>query len=77
MKMSKLQTLTALSVSADLRAEIMIDLLLVIGLSLMGYGLWLFKPWVAFTVIGAVIILIAVVAALLKNRGGQKVNHAG
>lgn len=75
MKLSKM--LTALSVSPEARAEIALDLLLLIGLSLVGYGFWLFKPWLAFVVVGSVMVLIAVAAAYFKNRGAQRVKHVG
>jgi hypothetical protein len=35
------------------------DVLLVAGISLFGYGLFLFVPWVSFTVTGAIIFTLA------------------
>lgn len=30
------------------------------GLAIMGYGLYLFRPWVAFTVCGAILLAIGI-----------------
>ncbi len=34
------------------------DFLFFGGLAMMGYGLYLFRPWVAFTVCGALLMLV-------------------
>lgn len=37
------------------------DLILaLIGLALMGYGLWLYCPWVSYAVVGAVMLALGV-----------------
>lgn len=36
------------------------DVLSVVGLSLLGYGLYIFEPWVAFSVVGSLLILAGV-----------------
>lgn len=42
------------------------DLIFLLGLSLMGYGLFLFVPWVSFATCGAVLMLAAVI---MGNKG--------
>lgn len=39
-------------------------LFLPIGLALLGSGLWMYKPWVSLTVIGAIITILAVAIEL-------------
>jgi len=34
------------------------DILVFCGLSSAGYGLWLWEPWVSYTVIGSVVALL-------------------
>jgi len=46
------------------------DLLIVFGLSMLFYGLYLFIPWVAYTIIGTIIFLIGssgYIAAMVKK----------
>lgn len=41
------------------------DWIAVIGLCLLGYGLWLYEPWVSYAVIG--FILMSAGSAMAKN----------
>jgi len=45
---------TLITFSFDVR-----DLLLFIGLFFVGYGLWLYAPWIGFTVAGFLLMLLA------------------
>lgn len=46
------------------------DILSFIGLALLGYGLFLFKPWVSYAVCGSLLIVAG--AMLGKNeKGGE------
>jgi len=36
------------------------DILVTLGLSSLGYGLFLFEPWVSYSVVGAVVFFIGV-----------------
>lgn len=42
------------------------DLIGVTGLGLIGYGLYQFLPWVAYTVVGALLIIFACLASRQK-----------
>jgi len=55
-KLSKLFHLvsTLITFSFDVR-----DLFLFIGLFFVGYGLWLYAPWIGFTVAGFLLMLLA------------------
>jgi len=39
------------------------DLLAVAGLALLAVGLWMFRPWVALAVVGAVLMGVSVMLA--------------
>lgn len=54
--------------------EVLRDILLLVGLGLLGYGLWMYQPWIAYAVVGAVMVAIAVGSALIKSKG---VSNAG
>ncbi|MCE5334361.1 MAG: hypothetical protein LLG06_07195 [Desulfobacteraceae bacterium] len=41
---------------ASLIASIMPDIVAILGLSLLGYGLWLHAPWISFTTVGAILL---------------------
>ena len=43
------------------------NILLVVGLVMLGVGLWLVYPWLALTVVGALFVLIAVVGPVLRQ----------
>jgi len=43
------------------------DVTFVLGLSGLAYGLWVFRPWVSFVVIGAVVMWLGV--AMLRKEG--------
>jgi len=36
------------------------DLMVIVGLGTMTYGLWLYKPWVSFSVLGVFLVCIGV-----------------
>ena len=36
------------------------DVVVLIGLVLLGVGLWLFHPWISLTVIGIIIVLLGI-----------------
>jgi hypothetical protein len=36
------------------------DFLVFGGLVLMGYGLWLYRPWIGFTIVGLLLMLIGI-----------------
>lgn len=44
--------------SAAVKAFDVRDVLVFGGLGLLGYGLWLFRPWVGFSVAGLVLMLL-------------------
>lgn len=46
------------------------DVFFLSGLALLGYGLYLFQPWVAFAVVGA---LLMVVGILMRVDNGHSV----
>ena len=48
------------------------DLLAIIGLCLLGYGLFLFLPWVSFSVCGALLIAAGVLSGRNDSAGGGK-----
>ena len=43
--------------------EIIIDVVGVVGLSMLGYGLYQFMPWVAWSVVGALMVTYSVRAS--------------
>jgi hypothetical protein len=43
------------------------------GLGALGYGLWLVKPWVAFTVVGFIIFSLGIFGSLtISKKGGDR-----
>jgi hypothetical protein len=46
--------------SAAYRSFDMRDVFFVIGLSLLGYGLWLIKPWLMFITIGILLMALSI-----------------
>jgi len=40
------------------------------GIVMLGIGLWLYMPWVSFAVIGAVLIIVSIMADM-HRRGGK------
>lgn len=44
------------------------DWLFFLGLVVAGVGLWLFAPWVAFTVVGGVLMLVGALGAWSARR---------
>lgn len=44
------------------------DLLVVLGLAGLGYGLWLRMPWLAFVVVGAIVFLLGVIMHMRSGR---------
>lgn len=40
------------------KLDLLQDLFLFAGLGLLGYGLYLFKPWLSFTICGVLLMLI-------------------
>ena len=54
--------------------KIVPDILAVLGLALLGYGLYLFLPWVSFAVCGALLILSGVFLGRnehVQDKGGE------
>lgn len=45
------------------------DAIVLLGLGLLGAGLWMRDPWVALTVVGALVILLGVFGGLGDDRG--------
>lgn len=48
-------------------AELMRDVFLLVGIGLLWYGLWLYKPWVSYAVVGALVVVISLVSAIISN----------
>ena len=46
------------------------DVLFVLGLGAVAYGLWVFRPWVASVVVGAVIMWVGL--GMLRSEGGGR-----
>ena len=44
------------------------DVVFVGGLLLMGYGLWLLRPWISFTVVGVLLMWTAI--GLMRSERG-------
>ena len=44
--------------------DLFADFLCVVGVGLLGYGLYLYEPWISFTVVGAILLLIGLFSAL-------------
>jgi len=44
--------------------KVLPDIMIIIGLALLGYGLFLFAPWVSFSVVGGLLFLIGLFAAV-------------
>lgn len=52
------------------------DVLLFVGLILMGVGLWLYRPWISLTVTGAVLMMIGGMPLLTATvRSMRNGNH--
>ena len=47
------------------------DVFLFVGLFLLGAGLWLFRPWVSLTTVGAILVLLAVMIEFGWTRNGH------
>lgn len=43
------------------------DILILIGLALLGYGLFLFAPWIAFSVVGGLLFGLGLAMATSGN----------
>ena len=41
--------------------SIFLDIIIIAGLVLIGYGLYLYKPWVSYTVEGALLLMLGMV----------------
>ena len=46
------------------------DILSIIGLALLGYGLFLYSPRISFCVIGALLLVYGVAVDIVRSRGG-------
>ena len=46
------------------------DILFLIGLGLFGYGLYIFTPWISFTVCGAILMIVG--WAMQEKTGGSQ-----
>lgn len=44
--------------------SLLLDLMALVGLLMMGYGLHLFRPWLAFFVVGLIVFVLALARAL-------------
>jgi len=42
------------------RLGLFTDLLILTGLAMIFYGLWLYQPWLAFTITGSLVLLIGI-----------------
>ena len=46
------------------------DILFLLGLGLFGYGLYIFTPWISFTVCGAILMIVG--WAMQEKPGGSR-----
>jgi len=46
-----------------IKHKIYFDLIGLVGLSIMGYGLYLFNPWLSYTVVGFGLLVLAILGA--------------
>lgn len=44
--------------------EVLPDIMIVVGLALLGYGLFLFAPWVSFSVVGGLLFVLGVLKGM-------------
>lgn len=44
------------------------DLLVIAGLAMLFYGLWLRAPWLAWSVVGALVIVLGVLLIVTKDQ---------
>ncbi len=47
------------------------DLIALVGLVMLGYGLWLIEPAIAFSVIGSLLIIFGIFLGLAQHRKSQ------
>jgi len=55
-----LRLFAAISTTVTLKSDVR-DFLLFSGLFFVGYGLWLYAPWIGFTVGGGLLMVIAMI----------------
>lgn len=48
------------------------DIIIILGILLLGFGLWLFNPVVSLCVIGVLLILLGIKGASTIKKGGGK-----
>ena len=46
-----------------IKNKIYFDLIGLAGLSIMGYGLYLFKPFISYAVVGLILLILAILGA--------------
>jgi hypothetical protein len=45
------------------------DIFTLSGLGCLGYGLWMFRPWISLTVVGSLLVLLGAIGAIGQARG--------
>ena len=45
---------------------IFVDIIIIVGIVLIGYGLYLFKPWVSYTVEGAILLMLGMMVIMRR-----------
>lgn len=38
------------------------------GVGLIGYGLWLFLPWVSYVVVGAILLVVSIASTIIRTK---------
>ena len=50
-----------------MKSEIIADIFILVGLAVMAFGIWMFKPWLSLTALGAVVCGLGVLSFLVKR----------